>query len=84
MRNKLLAILAIGALSITTANAGWVYQDSGKTVQDCCYKAKVVKRVVKKAPKVCLTCDYSKFQMAKLEPIGSDKLQKATLKNCGK
>jgi len=80
MRNKLLAVLAISALSVATANAGWVYQDNGKKVQDCCYKAKVVK----KAPKVCLTCDYSKFPMAKLEPIGSEKLQVATLKNCGK
>ena len=84
MRNKLLAVLAISALSVATANAGWVYQDNGKAVQDCCYKAKVVKRVIKKAPKVCLTCDYSKFAMAKLEPIGSEKLQVATLKNCGK
>ncbi len=82
MKKKLLAILAIGALCATTASAGWVYQDNGQTVQDCCYKAKPIKRV--KAPEVCLTCDYSKFQMAKLEPIGSDKLQKATLKNCGK
>ena len=80
MRNKLLAVLAISALSVATANAGWVYQDNGKKVQDCCYKAKVVK----KAPKVCATCDYSKFAMAKLEPIGSEKLQVATLKNCGK
>jgi len=80
MRNKLLAVLAISALSVATANAGWVYQDNGKKVQDCCYKAKVVK----KAPKVCSTCDYSKFAMAKLEPIGNEKLQVATLKNCGK
>jgi hypothetical protein len=82
MRNKLLAILAMGALSVTSANAGWVYEDNGKLVQDCCHKAKPVK-VVKKAPAVCLTCDYSKFQMAKLEPIGAEKLAPATLKNCG-
>ena len=82
MRDKLLAILAVGALCATGANAGWVYQDNGKSVQDCCYKAKPVKKV--KAPEVCATCDYSKFPMAKLEPIGAEKLNPATLENCGK
>jgi hypothetical protein len=84
MKIKLFTLLTIGAFFATTANAGWVYADNGQPVQDCCYKAKPVKKVVKKEPKVCLTCDYSKFPMAKLEPLGDEKLPPATLKNCGK
>jgi len=82
MTNKLLAVLTIGAFWVTSAQAGWVYADSGKQLDSCCKKKRVVKKV--KEPKVCLTCDYSKFPMAKLEPLGKETLPPATLKNCGK
>jgi len=85
--NKLLTLVTLGALCATSVSASWVYEDNGQRVQDCCHKAKpvkrVVRRVVKKEPAVCLTCDYSKFPMAQLEPIGDERLQPATLKNCG-
>jgi hypothetical protein len=81
MKSKLLAVLTIGAFLATSANAAWVYADSGKVLDSCC-KKKVVEKV--KEPEVCLTCDYSKFPLAKLEPIGKETLPPATLKNCGK
>jgi hypothetical protein len=82
MKGKLLTILTIGAFFATGANAAWVYADSGKVLDSCCKKKRVVKKV--KEPEVCLTCDYSKFPLAKLEPVGDEKLPPATLKNCGK
>ncbi len=83
MKIKLFNFLVLGAMFATSANAGWVYEDNGQRVQDCCHKVKRVKRVVKKDPEVCETCDYSKFPMAQLEPVGDEKLAPATLKNCG-
>jgi len=82
MKGKLLTILTIGAFIVTSANAGWVYADNGKPLDSCCKKKRVVKKV--KEPEVCLTCDYSKFPLAKLQPLGKETLPPATLKNCGK
>jgi hypothetical protein len=84
MRIKLLSICLTGAFLVTSASASWVVvNDDGSTskLNSCCSK-KVVKKV--KAPEVCETCDYSTFKDAKLLPIGNEKLQAATLKNCGK
>ncbi|HIP60102.1 MAG TPA: hypothetical protein EYH01_06725 [Campylobacterales bacterium] len=88
MRNKLLSVLLTGAFLATSVSASWVVVNndgSTSTLTSCCKKAPV-KRVVKKvkAPEVCETCDYSTFKDAKLLPIGNEKLQAATLKNCGK
>jgi predicted metalloprotease len=84
MRGKLLSIVLAVSVSVSFAEASWVVvNDDGSTgrLNSCC--SKKVKKVVK-APEFCETCDYSKFPMAKLEPIGKEKLQKATLRNCGK
>jgi len=88
MKDKLIAMLVIGAFLATNLQASWVIvNDDGSTapLPACCGK-KPVKKVRKKvkSPKVCLTCDYSKFPLAKLEPVGDEKLPPATLKNCGK
>lgn len=88
MKSKLLSVLIAGVFCATSASASWVVVNSDgstSTLNTCCAK-KTIKRVVKKvkAPVVCATCDYSTFTEAKLLPIGNEKLQAATLKNCGK
>ena len=84
MRSKLLSVLVIGAFIATSASAkGWVYEDNGQTVQDCCYKAapvKVVKRV--KKPKVCKTCDLTQYPDAQLEAYNGERIGQATLRGC--
>ncbi len=86
MKKKLLAVLTVSAFFVSAANASWVIvNDDGTTekLAPCCpKKVKVVKKV--KKPEVCETCDYSKFPPAKLLPVGDEKLQAATLQNCGK
>ena len=85
MRSKLLSVLVIGAFIATSANAkGWVYQDNGQAVQDCCYKAAPVKRVVRKVrkPKVCKTCDLTQYPDAQLEAYNGERIGQATLRGC--
>ncbi len=84
MKKKLVALFAIGAFFAASAQASWmiVNEDgSMKKLENCCKKKVYKKRV--KAPEVCETCDYSKFPLATLLPVGDEKLQPATLKNCG-
>jgi len=81
--------LFVSSLFATAASAGWVVvnEDGSKApyTADCC-KTRVVAKAPapKKNPAVCLTCDYSKFPMAKLMPLSkNERLAPATLKNCG-
>jgi hypothetical protein len=83
MKNRLLSIVLAAAVSVSFIQASWVVVNddgSSEKLTSCCPKK--IKRVVKE-PEVCLTCDYSKFTEAKLLPVGKEKLQPATLANCG-
>ncbi len=84
MKTKLIVLFMVGAFFTMNAQASWVIVNEDGSTQklDACCKKKVYKKVVK-TPEVCETCDYSKFSLAKLLPVGDEKLQPATLKNCG-
>ncbi len=85
MIGKIVALFVAGAIFASSAQAWVIVNEDGTTekLKDCCpkkvYKKKIYK---KKAPEVCETCDYSKFQEAVLLPVGDEKLQAATLRNC--
>ncbi len=85
MIRKLLATFVAAVLLASSAQAWVIVNEDGTTekLNNCCpkkvYKKKVYK---KKAPEVCETCDYSKFTDAVLLPVGDEKLQPATLRNC--
>ncbi len=85
MIRKLVATFVAGAMFASAAQAWIVVNEDGTTekLNNCCpkkvYKKKVYK---KKAPEICETCDYSKFEDAVLLPVGDEKLRPATLRNC--
>jgi hypothetical protein len=82
--SKLLSSLVIGSfLAVSASATGWVYQDNGQVVQDCCRKAPV-KRVVRKVrkPKVCKTCDLTQYPDAQLEAYNGERIGQATLRGC--
>ncbi len=83
---KLLGIFVLGVFLVSNAQASWVIVNSDGSTQklnNCCPKKKYVKKVVVE-PEICVTCDYSNFKDAPLLPVGNEKLQPATLKDCGK
>lgn len=90
MIGKIVAMFIAGAIFASSMQAWVIVNEDGTTekLNNCCpkkvYKKKVYKKKVykKKAPEVCETCDYSKFQEAVLLPVGDEKLQPATLRNC--
>ncbi len=83
MKGKLLSILLAVSVTVSFSQGSWVIvNNDGSTerLKSCC--SKKVRKVVK-VPEVCATCDYSKFKMATLLPVGDENLQPASLGNCG-
>ena len=85
MIGKIVAMFIAGAIFASSMQAWVIVNEDGTTekLTDCCPKKVYKKRIYKKkVPEVCETCDYSKFQEAVLLPVGDEKLQSATLRNC--